>query len=197
MVISTIWRKPFFRGLLCGATALWMMGCVTAYAQPRPPSLLQGDEQLACEAVMCLSTSKRPHECEPSIRRYFGISLRKPWKTIEARIRFLELCPISSERKSSLISALANGAGQCDANSLNALLRQRHFDDDEVISDKMPEYCLAYASHEWTRVRLPLYIGSPARGGHWVDPENYETELANYKAQQAREAAQTRSVDGA
>lgn len=193
MVISTIWRQPFFRRLLSGATALWMMGCVTAYAQPQAP--LQGDERLACEAVMCLSTSKRPHECHPAIKRYFSISLRKPWKTIEARIQFLEQCPISSERKSSLISALANGAGQCDANSLNAMLRRQHFDDDGVISDQMPEYCMAYASHEWTRVRLPLYIGTPARGGHWVDPENYETELANYKAQQAREPASPQSVD--
>ena len=32
---------------------------------------LTGDSKLACEAILCLSTSTRPTECNESLRRYF------------------------------------------------------------------------------------------------------------------------------
>lgn len=35
---------------------------------------LTGDTKLACEAILCLSSGKRPGECGPALSRYFGIS---------------------------------------------------------------------------------------------------------------------------
>ena len=40
-------------------------------------SFLDGDTKLACEALLCLSSGSRPHECGPSLSRYFGIHKRK------------------------------------------------------------------------------------------------------------------------
>lgn len=35
--------------------------------------LLTGEARLACEAVLCLSSSERPSECNPALSHYFGI----------------------------------------------------------------------------------------------------------------------------
>ncbi|MGV8294568.1 TrbM/KikA/MpfK family conjugal transfer protein, partial [Pseudomonas aeruginosa] len=82
--------------------------------------VLEGDERLACEAILCLSTGKRPSECSPSISRYFGIKKKKLSDTLDARRDFLSLCPASSEsdEMSSLVKALCRGAGRCDAEQL-------------------------------------------------------------------------------
>jgi hypothetical protein len=52
-----------------------------------------GDTKLACEAVLCLSTGKRPDECSPSVKRYFSIKFKKSWKTAAKRKEFLQMCP--------------------------------------------------------------------------------------------------------
>lgn len=68
--------------------------CGFANAQPKI-EFLQGDEKLACEALMCLSVkpSDRPKECEPAIHKYNSIKFKKSWKTAKARQDFLDLCP--------------------------------------------------------------------------------------------------------
>lgn len=55
--------------------------------------MFTGDKKLACEAVMCLSTGKRPDECDPSIQKYLSIHYKKAWKTAAKRKAFLEMCP--------------------------------------------------------------------------------------------------------
>lgn len=52
-----------------------------------------GDKKLACEAVLCLSSGKRPDECSPSIQKYLSIKFKKAWKTTAKRKEFLEMCP--------------------------------------------------------------------------------------------------------
>lgn len=52
-----------------------------------------GDQKLACEAVLCLSSGKRPDECSPSVQRYLSIKFKKAWKTAAKRQEFLEMCP--------------------------------------------------------------------------------------------------------
>ena len=54
---------------------------------------LTGDTKLACEAVLCLSTTSRPSECKSAIKRYFSIKMRKPHKTIQARLNFFKIVP--------------------------------------------------------------------------------------------------------
>jgi hypothetical protein len=61
--------------------------------------------QLACEAVLCLSTPDRPAECAASISHYFGIVMSKPWKTLQARKNFLKLCPDVSEADANKTAA--------------------------------------------------------------------------------------------
>ena len=87
--------------------------------------MLEGDEGTACEAILCLSSGSSPSECMPSLRKYFSINLSKPWKTIQARINFLKLCPTSNAtpQMGSLVEAIGNGAGRCDAATLNQTLR--------------------------------------------------------------------------
>ncbi|EAI8568761.1 hypothetical protein JG677_07560 [Campylobacter sp. TTU-622] len=55
-----------------------------------------GDKRLACEAILCLASPVLPAECSSAIAKYFSIHFKKPWKTLEARKSFLNLCPLGS-----------------------------------------------------------------------------------------------------
>lgn len=60
---------------------------------------LKGDTKLACEVILCLSSSSRPKECIPPIKRYFSIRIKHHghfswWRTLRARKNFLNLCPV-------------------------------------------------------------------------------------------------------
>ena len=163
------------------------------------PDLLTGDTKLACEAILCLSSGTRPSECDPSLKRYFSIHHKKPHKTISARLDFLNLCPTSGEKGiQELNRALANGAGRCDAQELNRVMRRtimvrecklvanksamgsmggkrkpvEECQDVQkvVVLNAKPSYCTAYHDHEWTRVSDTVkYVGDPKQGGKWVD----------------------------
>lgn len=70
--------------------------------------LLGGDERLACEAILCLSSGERPTECSASLSRYFSISAKK-WKdTIKKREKFLKLCPASGDVDTKKLSKSSN-----------------------------------------------------------------------------------------
>lgn len=161
-------------------------------------SILTGDTRLACEAVMCLATSKRPSECEPSLRRYFSISHRRLSDTIRDRANFLRQCPASDStpEMTSFVNALANGAGRCDAASLNVVLRVAggRDDGDVYISDKLPDYCAAYVTNSYTDLSaaIPKYVGTPERGGVWVEAKDYDGALIAYNARIAAEDAGAR-----
>lgn len=65
---------------------------------PRTPSiptprLLTGDRKLACEAILCLASNRRPNECQESLNRYFGIDFDDMSDTATARANFLNQCP--------------------------------------------------------------------------------------------------------
>lgn len=84
---------------------------------------MEGDEKLACEAILCLSSGERPDECSPSLERYFSIK-KKKWKdTVKSRKKFLKKCPEAGSnndpKMETLITAIANGGGMCDAATLN------------------------------------------------------------------------------
>jgi len=161
--------------------------------------VLVGDTRSACEAVLCLASGTRPTECMPSLRRYFSISFKKWSDTLQGRVDFLNLCPASNvdAKMKSLVSAIANGAGSCDAAALNGNLMVWQSSGGEggngsyYISNAMPAVCTTYASHTYTDLKAtaPLYVGDPARNGFWVDPSGYAQALQQYKARIAAEDA--------
>lgn len=167
-----------------------ILGAVASTASAQ--DVLSGDTRLACEAILCLSSGTRPSECSPSLSRYFGIKKKKFSDTIRARLNFLELCPVASQSPEmrSLVSAISHGAGRCDAPSLNSTLRTWTSDNDGsikiVIDNRMPDYCAAYTGHAYTDFNtsgfLPKYVGTPERGGYWVETKDYDRALAEYKA---------------
>lgn len=166
-----------------------MQGMIDQITQQQQGEMLSGDEGSACEAILCLSTGGPPGECASSLRKYFSINLSKPWKTIEARINFLKMCPTSnaSPQMGTLVEAIGNGAGRCDAASLNQTLRRwTGIDGEYEISNQLPSYCDAYFSHEYTDVQStrPRYVDkyvvrtytdsegnthTEYDGGYWVD----------------------------
>lgn len=170
-----------------------MQAMVDDLTRDQQGQMLSGDEGSACEAIICLSTGGPPSECMPSLQKYFSINLSKPWKTIEARINFLKMCPASSDspQMSTLVEAIGNGAGRCDAATLNIVLRRWIWggdssDNEYEISNQMPAYCDAYFMHEYTDVdsTKPHYIDKYVEssytdsegntiyqyaGGYWVD----------------------------
>lgn len=122
---------------------------------------LTGTVRLACEAILCLSSSTTPSECNPALNYYFSINHRKFTDTIKARFNFLNLCPSSSEPgMPALTRAISRGAGHCDAAGLNKDLAHCDFGEGGgpcVISNQMPEYCSVYYNHEFTRLNVPHY----------------------------------------
>lgn len=147
---------------------------------------LTGDTRLACEAILCLSSSTRPSECNPALNRYYGIKKKQWSKTVQARMNFLNLCPVSSQTSEmkALVSALANGAGNCEAGNLNVQLATSRCDDCRTeISNRMPSYCDAYFGHDYTDFAdiRPRYVGTPAQCGYWVEARDYEAALRQYR----------------
>ena len=120
------------RSLTLGAVAL-ACACSTALATPTAVSsvipsgqTLDGLPGLACQAILCLSSSLQPAECEPSLDHYFGIQIFNKhgldWgATVAARRMFLGMCPAAdAPSMPARIDAIANGAGKCDPASLNS-----------------------------------------------------------------------------
>lgn len=154
--------------------------------------LFTGDVRLACEAVLCLSSGSRPSECSPSLDRYFSIKKRKMSDTLKARRNFLNMCPSANydDNMRSLVNAITNGAGRCDAAALNASLMVWRWDDRySIIRNTLPSYCNAYSNHQYTDIQgvVARYVGTPERGGFWVDPANYESALQQYNERIAKE----------
>lgn len=131
---------------------------------------LKGDTKLACEAILCLSSSIRPGECSPSLHRYFSIVAKKAHQTIAKRKKFLQLCPTDETAKidnnyATLIDTLSEMGGGCDATTLNKNVEKRRV---RVGSDKarqtqlrvnpnMPEYCVKLARHNYTDIKRLKY----------------------------------------
>ena len=170
--------------------AMSVIGLVAASAA-MADGVLTGDKRLACEAILCLSTGNHPSECQPSLDRYFSIKKSHMGDEIQARLDFLHKCPASDQTKdmSDLVNAIANGAGRCDAKSLNT--ETLTFGNDEggtvVIGNTMPDYCTNYVNNQYTRLgnQLPMYVGQPDKGGFWADPGDYQSALAKYNEQQS------------
>ena len=146
-------------------------------------SELTGDTKLACEAVLCLSTSSRPSECSGAIKRYFSIKMRKPHQTAQARLNFLQLCPTDvgidketlakiglneNEQENGLkglTMSIANLPYDCTADSLNKQIESRRVcqsDECETlyrVKPTLPKACQNLAQHQWTIIQLPEYKG--------------------------------------
>ncbi len=174
--------------------ALFIMGAsyATALGTAAAADELTGDTRLACEAILCLSSGSRPSECSPSLSRYFGINKKKLSDTLSARQDFLSLCPASEDSKEmrDLVRAISQGAGRCDAVSLNSALgvwRGATEDGYPMVSNMRPGYCNAYSSHEYTAFDddLPRYVGTPEERGYWVEAKDYDRELAKYEKELA------------
>ncbi len=151
--------------------------------------LLTGDKRTACEVLLCLSSGKRPHECEAPLRRYFSIKHKKASDTRKARKNFLKLCPSSNSggNMGTLVNAIVDGAGNCDAQSLNRNLQYQINLGNETyvtaIRNKMPGYCVSYFNHGYTAFDdTPMYVGTPKMKGYWVEASKYEAALAEYNA---------------
>jgi hypothetical protein len=155
------------------------------------PQVLTGDQADACSAIICLSTGQPPSECSPSLQRYFSISYDEIEDTIQGREDFLSLCPTanSTPQMSALTQAIANGAGRCDATSLNQELAIYipNWDGGSVmtISSVMPSYCTTYLTNSYTQLSsiTPTYYLPPTvqqcdengcytvqPSGYWVNP---------------------------
>lgn len=149
---------------------------------------LSGDTKLACEAIICLSTGQRPDQCTPPIQRYFSISFRRISDTLQGRTNFLNLCPKGGDAQmDALIKGIVNGAGACDAATLNSTLSMWVEDNNSpVISSALPDYCVAYYTHPYTNLAnsLPRYAGD-----QWVEAVDYPAAMAAYAARLAAAAA--------
>lgn len=201
------------RQSLATAAMLCLSGLAPSSALAGPTQLrpantdnLSGTTRLACEAILCLSSADRPAECNPALAHFFGLKKRKLRDLLTVRLEFLSLCPAAHESAEmrSLVSALAQGAGRCDAKTLNRLLRHDRGPGGDygttgsAISDKLPNYCSAQATHAYSALRdtLPKYVGKPEADGFWADARDYPAALARYEREQARKKARHENGGG-
>ena len=132
--------------------------------------VLTGDTKLACEAILCLSSGTRPAECGPSLARYFAIHFKKPWKTIDARKAFLNLCPIQNDANiedlvlNNLVDDVlpVSDPRQCTPNYLNTQVEtKRSYSTFGIMSYRinpnMPNFCHALINHAYTDYKTPKY----------------------------------------
>ncbi|WP_193087515.1 TrbM/KikA/MpfK family conjugal transfer protein [Advenella sp. FME57] len=190
------WRKSVRHSvpaLIVVIAANWAVFLWPAYAQDAEES--QGDERLACGAVLCLASGagRGESECNEYLNKYFSIKFTRPDKTFEARRDFLNLCPTSHNVENNmpaLVNAIARGAGNCDAAYLNNLNKAYYEkttvdkgwnkwsrDDDtvriervEYVRNQLPGYCKVYDENEYTQGVIPIYIGIEKEDGHFIDP---------------------------
>ncbi|EAJ5683701.1 conjugal transfer protein TrbM [Campylobacter lari] len=130
--------------------------------------VLTGDTRSACEAILCLSSGTRPAECASSLARYFSIHFKKPWKTINARKAFLNLCPVQNDNnvedlvlKNLVDDILPNSdPRQCTPEYLNTqieTLKNRHDILGYRIKPTMPNFCYQIINHAYTDYKTPKY----------------------------------------
>lgn len=164
--------------------------------------LFTGDTRLACEAILCLSSSQRPGECSASLSRYFSITRLKWHNTLKARRSFLNMCPTAKDVSANmpqLIEDIVNGAGRCDADYLNRTQRvqlQRkvckgwgnNFMSNSCptetyygIRNTLPNYCVAYWGNNYTDVDVARYVGTMEQEGKWVSGKDFVTEQARWE----------------
>ncbi len=163
-----------------------------AHAQGGDFSYFTGTTRLACEALLCLSSSAggTTADCNPALSHYYGIKKKKLSKTLDARLNFLHQCPDVSQtpQMAALAEALAHGAGRCDAASLNSVLTtwssMGQEGETQHISARLPDYCDAYMHQEYTNLEdaAPRYVGSEAEGGYWVEAQDYEAAQMKYQS---------------
>ena len=184
---------------------LILMGSILALPA-EAQDVFTGDTRLACEAVLCLATAKRPSECDPAVSRYRSIKHKKFRDTINARRQFLALCPKgpSTPMLEALLDAQSTAEQFCDPSVLNwsgdpRVIRQENGLDFSLvnrgcgagmwcvgerqeprISNVLPAQCAALANHPYVYEVMPRYVGTPDLFGRWVRPEDYEVAKANY-----------------
>jgi len=171
-------------------SALVLLAAMTGAPGVQAQGALQGNEKLACEALLCLAASARPTECMPSIRRYFSISFRRFSDTLRGRLNFLNLCPIVAQpNMASFKSAVINGAGRCDAASINQANYVSVGEGEAYVGNTMPQYCVAYFGNGMVQAAAPVYVGEPTQGGHWVEAADHAQALQAYTEMRAGAAA--------
>lgn len=143
---------------------------------------LTGDRRTACEVLLCLSSGQRPSECNPPLARFFAIKAKKPWKTLQMRRDFLELCPTNNgDTATSVIMADYKGMlasinpDECKPEYLNNQFQNvnrdthiKYYKNNYLTSDSiknrytrinpnMPSHCPTFINHEYTDYRMPKY----------------------------------------
>ena len=111
----------------------------------------------------------------------------------------MNLCPAATQdpKMVALVDAIINGAGRCDYASLNSTLRvwNNYEDGAGYIRNALPSYCTAYNGNAYTDIKAARYVGTPERGGYWVEADKYDAALAEYIQRIAAEDAARRAND--
>lgn len=140
--------RNYIKNIFLKSSTLFLLSSLMAI-NINADDILTGDAKLACEAILCLSSGKRPEECNPSIEKFFSIHAKKPSELIKKRKNFLKLCPTGdAEGMESIEDNLANMKGDCSADFLNTFVENKTElsagggqEKFARINPQMPNYC--------------------------------------------------------
>jgi hypothetical protein len=83
------------------------LALIAAAANASAEQPLTGDVKLACEALLCLSSTTQPQECNPALEKFFSIKRFRASSTRSDRRKFLSLCPVEqTQAHQDLIQSL-------------------------------------------------------------------------------------------
>lgn len=153
--------------------------CVFAICFFNPLYALTGNTALACEALLCLSAGAKPTECKRSIKKFFSISAKKPWKTLQLRRNFLALCPTQSSDNISddvlmedYKNALVQIPHECTAEALNKVfeysVNNGYYPEKNCsivpkdkfvrITKTLPQSCINFINSTYSDLKMPKNI---------------------------------------
>lgn len=140
-------------------------------------TLLTGDTRLSCEAILCLSSSVKPGECQPSLNRFFSIKKKKWSDTLNARKAFLNLCPVGEAGESDMEfkklrdDILVYVSEPCNVEHLNSRIEyktirkcgERRCHDVPIsarVNPKLPDSCRLLQTSKYTDIRVEYTCSS-------------------------------------
>jgi hypothetical protein len=128
-------------------------------------TIYEGDQRLACEALLCLTMGWGESSCRPAIRKFFSIWSWKPSDLFNKRMSFLNLCPSEMSRSDQIL--IVDYSGRCQG-------------------ERFDSYVSGYRSYATVETehggRMRSACSWNERSGSWTNTRAFDACRSSYSA---------------